>query len=105
MVLTLKEMLFFCLLGPSASKPPLFNLSPKFYHHRVFTSLTASCADVRETIASNEGAMHQLNCVLSSTDSINSSIAVVGVLGTFENLSERYDALHPQQQMSCLPFI
>ena len=52
----------------------------------VFSSLTATYGGIRESIASTEGAMCQLNNVL---DSINLSSTVVGVLGTFENLSER----------------
>lgn len=51
--------------------------------------MTASYAGIRERIASSEGAMRQLNNVLTTAEP-NSSSIVVGVLGTFENLSERY---------------
>ena len=56
-----------------------------------FNSLTATYVGIRESIASTEGAMCQLNNVLIAAESISSSSrsAVVGVLGTFENLSER----------------
>ena len=62
----------------------------RYYAINVLSSLTATYIGIRESIASTEGAMCQLNNVLKAADSINSSSAVVGVLGTFENLSERY---------------
>ena len=52
-------------------------------------SLTAGYTGIRESIASSEAAMCQLNNVLSVSELGNSPTAVVGVLGTFENLSER----------------
>lgn len=55
----------------------------------IFPSLTASYAGIREAITESEGAMCQLNYVLEVAKPVISPNAVVGVLGTFENLSER----------------
>ena len=83
-------MLFFCHSEPSASKCATEITSTSLYQIIMcFTSLTASYVDIREDIASSEGAMCQLNNVLVAAQSMNSPTTVIGVLATFENLSER----------------